>query len=178
MLALPRIGDMGLVVARFQTSILMTALFLSACATPGDYPSLAVRDAERVTGTYQPVDSTYVPPAAPAEALGRLDSLVTQARSAHQAFVSEAPGIRPAILAGRDTEPGSDGWAKAHLALAALQSKRAPAVIALAELDRIYSAVLADAAQVDEIEAARETVVAMVQDEDRLISELSAELPQ
>jgi hypothetical protein len=46
----------------------------------------------------------------------------------------------------------------------------------LAELDRIYVDVLTEAAEVEEIAATREGVVAMVETEDRLIRELNAML--
>ena len=46
--------------------VALACAFTAACASsPDDYPSLAIRDAERVSGTLQPAEP-YVPtPAAP-----------------------------------------------------------------------------------------------------------------
>jgi hypothetical protein len=150
--------------------------FLAGCATSSaDFPSLAIREGERVTGTIQPAPGVpWVSPPAPAEALGRLGGLEAQAQTAHSAFLSQAQAARGTVAAGRGAEEGSDAWARAEIALASLQSARAPALIAMAELDRIYVGVLTEAAEVQEIAATRENVLAMVETEDRLIQELNA----
>jgi len=152
---------------------------LAGCATAaGEFPSLAIRDSERVTGSMQPAENAWVSPPAPPEALNRLDGLQAQARSAHEAFLARAENARRLVGAGSDAEQGSDAWANAHIALAELQSTRAPALIAMAELDAFYAAVMTQGAEVEEIAAVRETVLAMVTDEERLIGELGAELVQ
>src|SRR5688572_266348 len=61
----------------------------AACASaPGDYPSLAIRDAERVSGTLQPAEP-YVPtPVAPV-VLANAQALVQQAGAAHESFLGQ-----------------------------------------------------------------------------------------
>ena len=52
---------------RFNPAPLFLLASLGACTTASDdYPSLALRDAERATGTLQPVAQAYVTPAAAA----------------------------------------------------------------------------------------------------------------
>ena len=67
----------------FNRACLIAALggSLGACATATEeYPSLAIRDAERVTGTLEPAPPTpYVPPATPAAVVDRLDRLAADA---------------------------------------------------------------------------------------------------
>lgn len=156
---------------------ILPPLLAGCAASSEDFPSLAIRESERVTGTFQPAPGVpWVSPPAPAEALSRLGSLEAQARTAHSAFLAQADDTRGTIAAGRGAEEGSEAWVNAQLALADLQSTRAPALIAMAELDRIYVNVLTQAAEVEEIAATRTTVLAMVEAEDRLIRELSAVL--
>lgn len=166
-------------IKRLVAACCLPVLLGGCAAATGQFPSLAIRDSERVTGSMAPAESAaWVSPAAPPESLGELAGLQAQARSAHTAFLARADNARRSVLAGGGAGQGSDAWANAHIALAELQSARTPALIAMAELDAIYTAVMAEGAQVEEIAAAREEVLAMVTDEDRLIGELGAELSQ
>src|SRR5690606_18799558 len=69
-------GELRPTAMRFNRSLLLLPL-LGACTTPADqYPSLAIRDAERVTGTLEPAEpAPYVPPETPAAVVTRLDQL-------------------------------------------------------------------------------------------------------
>jgi hypothetical protein len=162
---------------RLIVAIVLPPLLAGCASSSANFPSLAIREGERVSGTLQPVPGVpWVSPPAPAEALGRLGGLEAEAQTAHSAFLARADAARGTIGAGSRAEEGSDSWANAEIALATLQSVRAPALLALAELDRIYVDVLTEAAEVEEIAATREGVVAMVETEDRLIGELNAML--
>jgi hypothetical protein len=110
---------------RFNLALLVLPL-LAACATAEEeYPSLAIRDAERVSGRFEPVAATpYVPPPTPAAVLGLLDQLAADAASAHRSFVAEAPAASRIIQAAGGAEFGSDAWAAASVALAGLESSR------------------------------------------------------
>lgn len=158
---------------RFNRALLFVPL-LAACATATeDYPSLAIRDAERVTGTLEPAEPTpYVPPETPAAVMTRLDHLAAEAASAHRAFVAEIPAARSVVSAARGAEMGSDGWARASVAVATLEGARSRAMIALADLDRLMVDAAVEGGALDRIVPVRDTVTAQVEEQNATIEAL------
>lgn len=158
---------------RFNRALLLIPL-LAACAAPdGEYPSLALRPAERVSGTLEPAEpAPYVPPATPAAVLGRLEQLTADAAGAHRTFLAEAPAVRSKVSAASGAAEGSDAWAEAQVALAGLQAARSKAMIALADLDRLYVDAAVEAAAIERIGAARDTVAAQVDEQNQTIDGL------
>ncbi|HEY6814607.1 MAG TPA: hypothetical protein VI168_03615 [Croceibacterium sp.] len=165
---------------RFNRTLLVATVFgsLGACTTPSEeYPSLALRDAERVAGTLQPAEpAPYVPPATPAAVLGRLEQLGAEAASAHQAFLAEAPQARSTVAAARGAEPGAESWARAQVALAGLETSRSKAMIALADLDRLYVDAAVEGEELDRIGAVRDRVAAQVEEQNATIGSLGSGL--
>jgi hypothetical protein len=150
---------------------------LAACTASDAYPSLALRDIERATGTLQPVTpAPYIPPAPSAEVLGRLDQLAAEAASAHQLFLAEAPQARRAVAAARGAGPGADSWARAQVAVAGLESTRSRAMIALADLDRIFVDSALDGSDLALVGAVRDQVAAQVGEQDAAIDGLLGDL--
>src|SRR5690606_37925854 len=119
---------------RFNRALLLAPL-LAACATPdGDYPSLASREAARVAGASEPeAPSPYVPPPSPATVVDQLGRLEAEAASAHQAFLAETAAARRTVASAQGAAFGSDGWARASVAIAGLEGARSRAMIALAD---------------------------------------------
>ena len=135
---------------RFNRTLLLLPL-LGACATPAEeYPNLAIRDAERATGTFAPA------PSAP--------------------YVAEAPAARSAVAAARAAEFGSDSWARASVALAGLEGTRSRAMIALADLDRLMVDAAVEGGELERIVAVRDTVTAQVDEQNATIEALSRTL--
>jgi hypothetical protein len=159
---------------------LLLVPFAAACATPeGEYPSLAIRDAERIGGSFEPVaPEPYVPPATSAAVLGRLGELTGEAASAHRAFLAEAPGVRSAVNSARSGGIGSEAWARAQVALAGLQASRSRAVIALADIDRIYVDAATEGGEIERIATARDAVAGQVEEQNRVIDSLIGSLPR
>jgi hypothetical protein len=151
---------------------------LGACATPSEeYPSLALRDAERVTGTLQPPPpAPYVPPPTPPAVIDRLDQLAGEATSAHQAFLAEAPRARSAVAAARGTAPGADSWSVAQVAVAGLESSRSKAMIVLADIDRLYVDAAVGGEELERIGATRDRVAMQVDEQNATIAGLLGEL--
>ncbi|MEO6153317.1 MAG: hypothetical protein ABIT09_13440 [Croceibacterium sp.] len=153
-------------------ALLAPVVLLAACKSDGGtYPSLAIRPAERATGTLIPV-TPYVPPPTPpavATSLGQLESAVT---SAHAAFQREVPAARSAVNAARGSALGSEAWSVAQVSIAGLESTRSRAMIALADLDRIYAAAATEGGELTRIAATRDTAVAQVGEEDATITGL------
>jgi hypothetical protein len=148
----------------------------TACASaPGDYPSLAIRDAERVSGTLQPAEP-HVPPPVPQPVLTDAAGLVAQARAAHDDYRAMLGGVRSTVLAARGADPGSDSWAAASVAVTSLETERSRAMIALAELDRLYVAAATEGSALDELAAAQAEAGAMVAEQSAAIDDLLAVL--
>lgn len=154
-------------------ALAVTALLLGGCASAGRYPSLAIRDVERATGTLQPAEpEPYVPPATPPETLDRLGRLVSDAQAAHRAFLAAAENGRATIAAGRGATEGSDAWSRGQVALADLEASRSQAMIALAELDRLYVDAELAGGELERISTARDTVSALIESESQTIDGL------
>lgn len=144
---------------------------LSACATPADqYPSLAIRDVERVVGTADPVVAPpYVPPAPAAATLDRLTQLQSAATAAHAAFIAQEARDRGVIARLSGAATGSDGWAVGLAALAELQGARSRTMVALADLDRIHVDAAVAGEDLSRVAAVRDAVAALVAQEDAMI---------
>jgi hypothetical protein len=165
----------------FNRACLLAALgcSLGACAASEHYPSLAIRDVERVSGTMEPAEpEPYVPPPTPPAVLDRLDRLAADAADAHESFLAQVPQARSAVASGRGSGPGDDSWARAHLALADLEGSRSPATIALADLDRLHLEASLEGGSLDRIDAVRAQVAQQVGEQDLTIASLQADLPR
>jgi hypothetical protein len=160
-----------------KASSVLIALLLAGCATAddGEYPSLAIRDAERVSGTLQP-PAPYVPPPTPPAVADRLQQLSGEVASAHRAFSAEAPRVRSVVQAARGSGPGSESWSVAQVALAGLESARSKAMIALADLDRLYVNAATQGGELTRIAADRDAAIALVEEENATIRTLLGSL--
>lgn len=162
------------------------ALCLTGCASTNDYPSLARRQAERITGSADvvaPTPAPSQPPAPPSpEMTGRLAQLVAQARTAHEKFAARRGEAERLIGAASGAAPGSESWSVASIALGDLDSRRSEAMIALGELDEIYAAEAVRAAETgvagnsDAASAAHAQVNDWVAEEDAVLDRLQGRL--
>lgn len=153
----------------------------SSTATEG-YPSLAIRDMERVEGSFEAAPAQRLDvPAVEVDLAGGLDSrlaaLVGQARDAHAEFTSARPATERLVSAAANTTIGSDSWAAAQVALADLDSARSIAAVALADLDLIHAAAAVQAQDLAAIDAARDSVLAMIAEEDASLAQLRSRIP-
>jgi hypothetical protein len=159
-------------------------LALSACASTSNYPSLARRPAERITGTADVVTLAPAPsiryPAASANLTTRLAQLVDQARTAHQRFAERRGNAERLIAAASGSAVASESWSVASIALADLETARSDTMIALASLDEIYTAEAVQAtdngADVNAAMTAHSQVEALVAEEDVVLSALRGRL--
>ncbi len=157
--------------------LLLASAALGACATPADYPSLSIRDTERVSGSISAPEGPISLPDPPSAAtLGEIDSLVAQVRDAHRNFLTAADDARSPVNSARTAQMGSPEWSVAQVAIANLESMRSSAMIALADLDRLYIDTTVQGDEAGAIETARTDVTAIVTDQDRLIASLLATL--
>jgi hypothetical protein len=166
--------------ALHRLALSLLALPLAACAAgSGDYPSLAIRDAERVEGSFEtgtPAEPPSPPEPPSADLLGRLSQLQAQATDAHRAFLEAAPGARRAVAAAQGASVTTNSYAEAQIALADLDSHRSRAAVALGDLDLLF----ADATLAFEVRApiaeTRSEVAALIAEEDAILAELRGSL--
>ncbi len=157
--------------------ILAPAALLGACATQGDYPSLAERPAERVEGTFaaDPAPPVAVPPAPPsADLVARLASLQSDAASLHAQFTAAVPAAQRLAAAAGGT--GTDSWASAQVALADLDSLRSRAAVSLTDLDTMWVDSTVEANPRDAIGAVRSAVEAIIAQEDEVLAQLRGQV--
>ena len=153
-------------------------LALGACATPPDeYPSLAQREIERTGLVMTPPQTIPSPPQTPAEpVLTEASDLVDSVRTVHAAFLAGESAVRARVNAARGVGSGSEAWALAQVALAGLSSQRSRAMVALADLDRLYIAASTSGESTDGIGAARSEAESMIANEDAVLADLSTRL--
>ncbi|MEZ5680041.1 MAG: hypothetical protein R3E14_01970 [Erythrobacter sp.] len=161
----------------------LLATLLAGCSSTGTegYPSLAIRDVERVEGSFEPVSTQRLDvPAVEVDLTGgmeaRLAALVGQASEAHGQFKAAQPEAERIVAAAGDAAIGSDSWAAAQVALADLDSARSIAAIALGDLDIIQGAAEVQAEDTSAIDAAREQVVTLISEEDAVLVRLRARI--
>lgn len=155
-------------------------LALGACAGTdrGEFPSLAIRDAERAPVSPAPSPGTGAEPAHPSTALAdRLADLQERAAAAHRAFLETAPATERLVAAAAGSAVASESWAVAQAALSHLDSRRNPATTALAELDRLYVEAELEAGPAQAVAQARGNVLALVNDEQAKLDSLAGRMP-
>ena len=161
-------------ICRLFTSV-GPAMLLTACASAGDYPSLAQRPVERVEGAFAadtPQPAPAPPPIPSADLVARIAGLKRDANALHAQFVEVAPAAtRIATAAGAK---GSDSWANAQVALADLDSLRSRVAVYLADLDALWVDANVERGPRDAIGPARDSVQALVAQEDEVLARLRA----
>lgn len=156
------------------------ALQLVACTDgSGRYPTLEIRPGERVARSSVPAEgdsSLRSPPAPSAQLVQHLAQLQGQASTAHAGFLSAVPLSRELADAAGRAEVGSDAWASAQVALADLDSARSLSAIALGDLDILYLDARLTGGARQEIDESRNAVLTILEEEDRVLAELRAEV--
>ncbi|MFA6218538.1 MAG: hypothetical protein WC692_02040 [Erythrobacter sp.] len=184
--SLARVVARAMAMAMIDRKTCFVALALGTAAGcsgsgSGAYPSLAIRNIERVEGSFEPVatEQLDVPPVEVDLAGGldaRLAALVRQAEQAHLSFTAATPRAEEQVAAARDAQVGSDPWAIAQVALADLDSARSETAVALGDLDILHVAATLQADDLTAIDAARAQVTALVSVEDATLERLRARM--
>lgn len=161
--------------------VLLSATLLQGCASAdGDYPSLALRDAERPDAANRAPSTeglALIDPAPPSAAVqAQIEEQVANARAAHRRFLAALPATRRAVAAGGGAPIESDAYAAAQVALGNLQTISSETAFALADLDALLAARSNALLSTGEVAAARETVTALVQEERAALDDLERDL--
>lgn len=167
-----------------SATLLLAALLVSGCATPRDgrFPSLARRDVERAFGTIQPPPPPPMPERIPPSTGSRLAIHREQALEAHRRFEQRRGRAASLVAAARGAAIGSESWSVAQVALADLEAARSESMIALADLDVLYTgaaeaaAPTGGSAELDAVAAVRDEVSGWIGQEDAVLAELRGRL--
>lgn len=153
----------------------LAMLALSACGDSSGYPSLSRREAEKNLAEPAPAPPPAAVPESP-DLAPRLARLVEQARAAHEKFVAARPRAEQAAAAAAGAVAADENWSVASVALAELESSRSEAMIALADLDQLYTARRVEGGNGASIAAARDQVMALIGSEDEVLAALRGKL--
>lgn len=155
-----------------RLALFPTIVALAGCAAPsGSYPSLAVRESERVGGTIAvPLAPSYTAPAVSPATLADSERLLAQAQSAHELFLKTAPTTRSAVSAAQGSARDSERWSRAQVAVADLEASRAQLMIALADLDRLAIDAAVAGSQFSDLAARRDAIAELGDSQTQLIT--------
>ncbi|MDZ4308427.1 hypothetical protein [Allopontixanthobacter sp.] len=158
----------------------LAATLLSGCASDTSvYPSLAVRDVERIHGSFQSSQTPAAPlPESPpsADLLERLAQLQSAAASAHRLFMAAVPETERLLAAAAGTDVTSNRWATAQVALSSLESARSQAAVPLGDLDLLHADAAIELQQREVIQEVRAAVTALIAEEDAILAGLRGRL--
>lgn len=158
---------------RVASITLVLLPLVAACASPStDYPSLAIRDAERVAASPEREPGTAPAEPIPSDLAARVRSLRDQANVADRAFREKVPGVTSQLQAARGSAIASKGWSSAQTALSDLDSHRSTTAIALADLDKLYAARALELQRRDFIDEARGEVASILARQDETLKRL------
>ena len=173
-------------------ALVLASLALSACAADqGQFPSLAKRPAERISGTdparvsgtsdVVAADGVTAPAPLPEIAASpalaaRLGQLVGRIETVHQRFLARRPAAAARVSAAAGAAVASESWAVATVALADLESARSEAMIALADLDALWVTARIDGEEAPALAAGRDHAIALIAQEDAILAGLRARL--
>jgi hypothetical protein len=119
---------------RTSLALIAFSALAAGCASPGPFPSLAPRAAERDLSMEEPVRVAAAVPDDPA-LRARAAALSGEAQAGDAAFSALLPAADQAV--GRAGAPESEGWVAAQQIVSALEAARGETMRALRELDAL-----------------------------------------
>jgi len=149
---------------------------LGACAGGSDrYPSLSLRDFERVQGSYAAPDSAAAvlrPAPLGVTQVEEIGKALEEASARHTRFLAHAETARPIVADAAGTGPEDKRWGLAQVEIAELDSRRAGTAALLADLDQLYADTSLSFTERDQVAQANAQLEGIVAAEDRVIGEL------
>lgn len=157
-------------------ALVLFAAALAGCAGSSDaYPSLTIRDAERMTGTLSPAAPVSAPVPS-VQTIASVEAALDLAQSMHSRFIATRPQVAALTASARGRGQESDARAKALIALAELTSLHSETALALADLDRMEVDAATQFAALDDIRSAQARIQALVMDQDLILDTLWLEI--
>ena len=174
-------ADMVLKPALVSALGIALTFTLSACASTSDrYPSLAIRDAERIHASAEAAEPPPPPlPVQPSADLTRqLAQIRADAHRGHQAFLAAVPRTRSLVNAARGSASASDAWISAQVSLSELEITRRQMMTAMADLDKLLLQTELNGGAIDAVTETRDRVSALMDEENALMRQLAGSLRQ
>jgi hypothetical protein len=166
--------------------ILLVALALAGCnGGMAAYPSIAQRPAEREFAQAQQPVAPMAPGEPDPAVIRQIAAVTAQAARAAAQFDRQAREAEQLATAARDSGIGSEAWAAATTALAALDSARSETGVPMGDLDALQARTALSAAQSNDargkasyaaVAEADRAVAAIIKIEDARITALRARL--
>ena len=160
--------------------ILFSIGLLSSCAASGgDYPSSALRQAEREEGIRRPSTDglALIDPAPPSVVVQeRINSRLAAARAAHGRFLAALPATLRAVAAGGRAAVEADAYAAAQIAVGNLQAISSETAFAVADLDALLAARSNALESTDAVSVARDAAAALLREENATLDMLEGSL--
>lgn len=158
--------------------LVIFALPIAACAGAStDYPSLAIRDVERLRSGA----TDYSNPAAPLvvlpqETANRLAGLRADALAANAAFGRSLARAQPLVATARGAAVSTDRWAAAQVALADLSSQRSAMAAPLTDIELIYADTFDTGVDAASVADARAEITALQERQDETLAGLRSQI--
>ena len=155
------------------------AIALAACAGADvEYPSLAVRDAERMVGQFTPVTPSepVPPPVTPLTTREAIGSVIEEARDLHRRFLAAQPAAMTLARQARGDGNESDRRSRALIALADQSTLQSAMASQLAVLDRLEFEAASAFGATGDIREAQALVVDLMAQQDAALDSLSREM--
>ncbi len=137
------------------------------------YPSLAIRDAERMVGQFTPT-TPAAPPVEPVASPAQLGDIVASAQGFHRQFEAARPQVSRLASQARGAGPESEARSRALVAIADLASLHGRTALALGDLDRLEAEAANTFAPVAAIRAAQAQVSDLVTAQDEALAEIES----
>ena len=156
---------------------LCAALLTSACAGSGDkYPSLAIRDAERVQSRFTPAPPSDRAPIRPVASASEIEALVDQAQASHAQFRSAQAQAKALVGDARGRGIDTNARQRALVALADLTALHGDTAVPMSDLDMLNAQAATSFAPTEAIEAARASILALLAEQEGTLNALWSEL--
>lgn len=167
-------------IATFSALALLSPLLAACAGDSSRYPSLAIREAERVSGELEPA-----PPVEPVDLAilplvpsSDIDSLVEQASALNRSFAAKVGSVRALATQARGTGRDSEARGRAIVALADLTSLRSQTEVPLGDLDLLVAERTNRLEPADAALAAHAQVKELVDAQNRTLAQLWSLLDQ
>lgn len=149
---------------------------IAACAGGSDrYPSLSLRDFERVEGQFAVSDSgqrDLNPAQLPVDRAEQVREAVEAAHARHSRFLTHAEQARDVVVAAVGSGQADKRWSLAMVEIADLDSRLGATTSLLADLDALYTSASLEFQEREEIAEARTETSALVAAESLILQQL------
>jgi hypothetical protein len=160
------------------TGLLMAVCLTGCASTAGRYPSLALRDFETRPQEASAAGAIAPQPLPPPVDPARIAAIRSAAQTAFGGFTRQQDDTAAMVSRARGQSIETDARSRALAALAELSSLRSATFVQLGDLDLLAANTAIEFGVTEDIDAARREVLAMVDQQDKVLGTLWLEMGQ